>query len=334
MNVAFDIGILPDRPVGEIVELAVEAESLGFEGIWIADSQSIFRDVYSALTLCAARTRNILLATGVTNPLTRHPAVTACSIATLQELSEGRAVLGIGTGESAVQTAGLPAATLAEMEEYTGTVRALLSSGSAQFHQKEIRMTWPQDLNPVPIHFASSGPKSLRLGGRIADGVLFQVGAAPALVRYALENIERGASEKGRRLSDLTLSLRLACSVSEDGSRARDEIRPYAAAACVTTYRSVPAERIPAAIAEDVKRLREHYDYYKHVRSDAGHRELVTDGILDSVAIAGTPEEAIPRFQELIAMGIDRIVLPLTVQNPLKLMRILAEKVIPHLSAP
>ena len=83
-------------------------EELGFAGIWVADSQSVFRDAFDALTLCATRTRTLQLATGVTNPVTRHPAALAGTFATIDELSSGRAIIGIGVGESAVQnTAGL-----------------------------------------------------------------------------------------------------------------------------------------------------------------------------------------------------------------------------------
>jgi energy-coupling factor transport system ATP-binding protein len=90
---AFHVGILPNRPVAEIAELAAEADRLGFGGIWVADSQSIFRDAYQTLAVCATRTTQLQLAVGVTNPVTRHLSVTAGSIATLNELSGGRAVL-------------------------------------------------------------------------------------------------------------------------------------------------------------------------------------------------------------------------------------------------
>jgi 5,10-methylenetetrahydromethanopterin reductase len=107
MPVPVHVGLLPNRPVAEIAELAARAEDLGFAGVWLADSQSIFRDPFCALALCAGRTRRLKLATGVTNPVTRHPATLACSFATLDELSGGRVVLGIGVGESSVETLSL-----------------------------------------------------------------------------------------------------------------------------------------------------------------------------------------------------------------------------------
>ena len=103
----WDIGVVAQERVDSVAALAAEAEALGFGGIWVADSQHVFRDPWAALALAAARTHRIRLATGVTNPVTRAPAVTACAVATLDELSGGRAVLGIGVGESAVHNLGL-----------------------------------------------------------------------------------------------------------------------------------------------------------------------------------------------------------------------------------
>ena len=98
----------PDRPIGETADLAAEAERLGYEGVWVSDSQSIFRDVFAALTLVAERTSRITIGTGVTNPLSRHPAVIAGAIGSIAEHAGGRpVVLGIGTGETAVEDLGL-----------------------------------------------------------------------------------------------------------------------------------------------------------------------------------------------------------------------------------
>ncbi len=330
MGVSFEIGLLPQGPVAELVELAVAAEELGFRGVWVADSQSVFRDAYAALALCAARTSKVRLATGVTNPVTRHPAVLAGSIATLDELSGGRATLGIGLGESSVRTLGLRPARLKELEEATQVIRSLLRGDTATYQGKEIRMAWPT--RPVPIFFAASGPKSLQLAGRIADGVLFQVGSDPALVNYAIKNIRLGAEQAGRKLSDVRLYARLACAVAADGRRAREEVRGYAAAAAGTVFTSVPKQDMPAGLWAEIKKMKEQYDYYQHASSAAAHKELVTDSILDSIAIAGTPEEALPKFKAMVALGVEGFVLPLSTTQPKELLRTLAEKITPYFS--
>ena len=328
MAVEFHVGLLPDRPAADVARLAAEAESLGFAGVWVADSQSIWRDAFVALTLAAASTDRVALATAVTNPVTRHPAVLAGLFATLDELSGGRAVIGIGVGESSVRTLGLVPARLARLEEVVGVIRALLAGEEAELDGRTIRTTWTSV--QVPVYVASSGPRSLRLAGRIGDGVLFQVGSEPALVRYAQREIAAGAAE-GTRVDAPRQLVRMACSVGPDGRAARDAVAGYAAAAAGTVFANVPAEDLPQDVAEEIRLMKERYDYYEHASSSAAHRELVTDRMLDAIAVAGTPEEAVERFRELVALGVDGFVLPMTGPDPAATMRVLAENVLPAL---
>lgn len=328
MEPEFHVGLLPNRPVSEVVELAVAAEEFGFDGVWIADSQSVFRDAYIALALAADRTERIKLAPGVTNPVTRHPAVLAGSIATLAEHSNGRAILGIGVGESAVRTVGLPPAKLRRLEEVTLAIRSLLAGEAAHYDGTELKLSWPT--TEVPVIYSSSGPRSLRLGGRVADGVLFQVGAHPALVSYGLANIRAGVEEAGRNRTAVTRLMRLACSVSYDRARAREEARGYIATAAGTVYWAVPHEHVPADVLDDLERMKARYDYSKHAAGDAEHASFITDRIIDAISVVGTPDEVIPRFRELAGFGIDGFVLPITTPDPKATMRLLANEVIPH----
>lgn len=324
----FHIGNLPNRPVVEVAELAASAEKLGFGGIWIADSQPIFRDAWAALTLCATRTQTLKLATGVTNPITRHPAVIAGSIATLNEISGGRALLGMGVGESAVHNLGLRPSSLRRLEEVTQYIRALLAGEPAVLDGHEIKQPWgPQS---VPIWWASSGPRSLRAAGRVCDGVLFQVGAHPDLVRYGLENIAAGAGEANRPVADVKRYARLACSISEDAERARAEAKGFVAAAAGTVYSAVAPEIMPDGLHDDLKLMKERYDYSRHASDTAAHAALLTDRIIDSIAIAGTPDDVVPRFRELLELGVDGFVI--TTGHPRETMRVLAEQVLPQLT--
>jgi 5,10-methylenetetrahydromethanopterin reductase len=325
----FHVGVLPNRPVAEIADFAAEAETFGFTGIWIADSQSIFRDSYVALAGCALRTSRMTLATGVTNPVTRHPATIASAIATLDELSGGRALLGIGVGESAVRTVGLRPAKLARLEEATHALRALLEGRTATWDGAETRLAWWSG-RAVPIWYASTGPRSLQLGGRVADGVLFQVGSHPDLVGYALRRIDDGADAAGRPPEQVRRLVRLACSVDVDGDRARTDARGYVAAAAGTVFGAVPREEMPGELWAELARMKEGYDYFQHAAATAPHAELITDAILDAIAVAGTPEDVVPRLRELIALGADGFVLTVTSAEPSRSLRTLAEHVLPH----
>ena len=97
--------LLPSRPSSELRDLAVLAEALGYNDFWLADER-FFREVYSLLALAATRTTRIRLGPCVTDPFSRHPALTAMAIATLHEISAERAVLGIGAGVSGFQELG------------------------------------------------------------------------------------------------------------------------------------------------------------------------------------------------------------------------------------
>ncbi len=328
-KVRFDVGLLPTRPVDEVADLAVHAENTGFGGVWVADSQSVFRDVWATLALCADRTRKIRLATGVTNPITRHPAMLSGNIATLNELSGERAILGMGRGESAVYNLGLKPATIREWEECALTVRALLRGDTTTYQGQEIRMAWP--VSPVPIFFAASGPKALQSAGKVADGVLFQVGSEPSLIEYALENVRKGADAAGRDFDEVQLFVRVACNVGRDRGRAREEMKGYAAVAAGTVVSSVPKEIFAESLWRELKEMKERYDYYQHGSSQAPHNELVTDRILDSIAIAGTPEEAVSRFQEIVHLGVDGFIIPITSSEPRALLSTLSDEVIPRL---
>jgi 5,10-methylenetetrahydromethanopterin reductase len=330
MAISFHIGILPNRQLDDFVDWVALADELGFGGVWVADSQSVFRDAFMALTMFALRTKNMELGTGVTNIITRHPAVLASSFATLDEISGGRAQLGIGVGDSAIYNIGHKPSKLKRFEEIIGVLRTLMAGDTAHFDGQDIKVSWPP--RKVPVVIACTGPRSLQLAGRIADGVLFQVGSAPFLVKYAKKNIELGAKEAGRDPKDIKLYQRLACAVAEDREQVRTEARGYASVAASTIYAGIPKEDVPEGLWEDLHIMKQEYDYQQHGSMDAKQADLITDRILDAVAIAGTPEEAVPRFKQLIELGVENFVLPIATKEPDKIIKTLADEVMPHLS--
>jgi 5,10-methylenetetrahydromethanopterin reductase len=329
--VAFDLGIVPREPASEVLDLCLEAEALGLDGLWVADSQSVFREAMTLLGACAGRTGRVLLSTGVTNPVTRHPAALASAFATLAELAPGRVLLAIGRGESAVFTAGLRPASLEQLEEAVRCLRELLAGRAGAWRKRTLRLSWPPP--EVPIVVCASGPRTLELAGRIGDGVLFQVGADPALVRYALRHVEAGARESGRMLADLLVCARVGCSVDDDRGAARAEARAYAAVAAKTVLDSVPAAELPEGLALEARELRERYSYAEHGAAGAVQASLVSDEVLDAVVVSGTPAEAVERLRALADLGVDRLVCPLVSSDPRLQLRLLAERVAPGVRA-
>src|SRR5271163_2655573 len=183
---------------------SVEAE--GWDGQMFMDSQSLCADPYVRMGVWAAATEKLRLSTGVTNPLTRHPAVTAAAAATLQSISGGRAVLGIGRGDSALAYLGHAPSRLAAFERALRDLQTLLSGGEVAFggslspidapsldtlslgnRPTATRLRWlPEGLAKVPLDVAATGPKVIEMAAPIAERLTLSVGAIPERIDWAL----------------------------------------------------------------------------------------------------------------------------------------------------
>jgi 5,10-methylenetetrahydromethanopterin reductase len=320
MPITIHIGLHPDRPIAETADIVVEAERLGYDGAWIADSQNLFRDAFTALALSADRTSTIALGTGVTNPVTRHASVIAGAIATVDELSDGRMTLGIGTGETAVQTIGKRPARLADMEHTVNVVRGLLDGERPVLDDFAMSMPWPR--RAVPIHIAATGPRALALAGRAADGAYLKVGTHPSLVRYAIDAAHGAAIEARRDLSGYAVHTLVPFAVSKDEETARATVAGFAAAIAGAALAAVPRDVVPEDLWRDMEELnaasreaRAEQSYVEWLDSPA-YRELITDTIVDAFSIAGTPSQVLERLDELEDLGVTGVVIPLVMSDP------------------
>ena len=127
-------------PRDELVEWVQAAESLGFHRIGVADSPALYRDLWVSLTHVALNTRRLPFGPWVTNPVTRHPVVTASAASALAELAPGRVCIGVGSGNSGVYNAGRRAASLASLREYVTTLRSLMTTGEAEYRGGTARL--------------------------------------------------------------------------------------------------------------------------------------------------------------------------------------------------
>jgi 5,10-methylenetetrahydromethanopterin reductase len=195
------------------------AEELGYDRCGIWDSPALFREPWVTLGSVARDTERIALGTWVTNALNRHPAVTAACAATVDDLAPGRVYIGIGTGGTGVWHYGLETAKLAELEAYVLAVRSLLRTGAADWNGHALSMQWagPRE---VPIVIAAHASRTLRLAGRIADGVVIGLGISPEVVSGSLEILEAGARDAGRTLDDIEVWFTCFWWVDEEPGRA------------------------------------------------------------------------------------------------------------------
>ena len=297
----FGVGLFPTEPLQQMIHLAKVTEDLGYTHIWVGDSHLIWREAYVNMAAMALSTTRVKLGTGVTNPLTRHPSVVASAYATLEEYSPGRTIVGIGLGDSSVETMGMKPATLANFEAALMQMRELFEGKEAQLPSGKIHLLHPCK-NKVPIYIAASGPKMLELSGRIADGIIVLVGVADEYIAHAREKISAGAKAAGRRIEDINLVLWVPCAVSEKAP-AKDAVKAHVArvVAHPLPYVLDPKEQ---QVLQDIRKT---YDYYHHMDQQANHAEVIPDWLVDKFAIAGTVEQCHAQIQRIKKTGIQQI---------------------------
>jgi 5,10-methylenetetrahydromethanopterin reductase len=314
--------MLPAYEPARLADLAVLAESAGFDDFWLADER-FFREVYACLTLCALRTRRIRLGPCVTDPYSRHPALTAMAIATLDEIAGGRALLGIGAGVSGFRELGIDASRSAvAIREAVEVIRALLAGETVTVKGREVSFTDGRlDFTParadLPIFVASQRAGGCRVAGRVADGAVMQGALAEPLVRFLRETVHGAAREAGRDPAGVDLVARLNVCIHNDRRVARDTMRP-------TLVRSLSAQRpdfftfatagltVPAGLRDKVLAL-------PYTHDAAPLRALapeVPDAFVDACTLTGSPEVIAPEVVRLARSGITEVVVyPLAVDG-------------------
>lgn len=322
-KIKFGINFLPNAAL-ELVEWVKTAEDTGFSIAGIADSQSLYRDVYMCEALAAVATKSIIIGTRVINPLTRHPAVAACAAATLEEIIPGRTMVGIGTGDSAVDNIGVRPSTRAEMVEYIKVVRELLTTGRSSYvpgHSKEsrppvgiytdkpVKMTWWHSKKNVPIYIAASGPLALQTAGEVADGVVINTGMTPEIVADSIKQVKIGCERAGRDISEVNMWWLPLTNVDDNRERAINEIAPTLASAGSHLARfTTKGKHIPPELMDKVKELGRRYNSDQHDKPDSANRELAKElGLLDYLAdrfsVAGSAKDCIKKLEGAIDAG-------------------------------
>ncbi|HWO43883.1 MAG TPA: LLM class flavin-dependent oxidoreductase [Candidatus Eisenbacteria bacterium] len=297
----YGVGLFPTEALPQMIHLAKLSEELGFSHVWVGDSHLIWREAYVNMTAVALNTKQVKIGTGVTNPVTRHPSVVASAYATLEEAFPGRMIVGIGLGDSSVETMGMKPARLGAFEAALAQMRELFAGREFQLETGKIRLLHPCKRR-LPIYVAASGPRMLELSGRIADGIIVLVGVAREYIAHAREKIAAGAKAAGRKLGEIELVLWVPCAVS-DRAPAKDAVKAHVA--------RVVAHPLPYVLDPEEKKvleeIRRTYDYYHHMDQQANHAEVIPDWLVDKFAIAGTVEQCREQIERIRQSGIQQI---------------------------
>ncbi|MGH3080010.1 MAG: TIGR03842 family LLM class F420-dependent oxidoreductase [Gaiellaceae bacterium] len=329
----FGVTVLPDPPSSRFFELIELAEQHGFEYAWTYDSHILWQESYATLPLAAARTNRIKLGHFVTNPGIRDPTITASWYATMQDLSNGRMVMGIGRGDSSRRVVGLKPVRVAEFEARCQMIKDLMNGRKVDWNEKELELTWARkELPEIPMWIAGYGPKALAVAGRVADGVIIQL-ADPVIIQWIMDVARKAAEEAGRDPAELKCIVGAPSHITDDLADARDQVRWFPA--MVSNHVMDLIERygwesdIPEALTDYVK-ARKFYDYKDHSRVGAAHGEFVTDEICDRFCVLGTAEQAADKLRELESVGVDQFNIYLMTHSQEETLAAYGDQIIPQ----
>ena len=293
-----------DSP-SEFRSMVSSIEAAGFDQLWLTDSSLHARDPYSYLCLASEVSATLLVGTAVTNPVTRHPALVATSIATVEDVSGGRAVLGIGAGDRPLRALDLKPAKVAELGHSIDAIRRLLRGETVDHHSElfslhEAHLRVPV-AKEIPVFISASGERTLRLAGEIADGVILLCGLAARGISWALERIDEGAERAGRPRPHIAL---FAYGCIDD-----DEEVALAAAAPIAAWfpQTVPVYCELAGLDPAVaKAVRDSYHGGEFQEAGAAARLLPQD-FIQRMALAGSRARITDQLRDLRQTGVDSI---------------------------
>ena len=292
-------------PPVEFERMVSGIDALGFDHLWLTDSSLHARNSYAYLTLAAKTSSRLLLGTAVTNPLTRHPAITAAAAATVDEISGGRMTLGIGAGDRPLLALGMKPSPLASLRASIVAIRELWSGdhvsiedGAFSLRDAHLRFTARSD---IPIYISASGPRTLELAGEIADGVILLVGLFPEALAWALEHVDRGAAKAGRPRPHVAVFAYGA--IDDDQDVAMASARSIAAWFPQTAPAICELAGVPVSLVDDV---RARYAGGEFQEAEEAAR-LLPDDFVRSVALAGDAAHARGRIEAVVHAGADSI---------------------------
>ena len=307
---------------------AREIETAGWDGMLVVDSQNLSGDPYVSLALAAAATTRIGLGTGVTNSVTRHAAATATAITSVNRVSNGRAVLGIGRGDSALAHLGRAPARLAQFERYLRQLQAYLRGDSVPFEDIDIpfdvappmsqlhlhdapaasRITWIAEGPKVPVEVAASGPKVIAISAIHAERVMFTLGADLERLQWGIELARKTRRDAGLDPDGVAFGayINMGCHTDIDAARAlvRGGLTTFARFSVMHGKANGP---VSARDRRQLETLVANYDMKQHTRAVSRQAGTLSDDFVDRFAVVGPPDRCLSRLRELAALGLDKV---------------------------
>ena len=305
----FGVVLQADPPATRVIELAKEAEQLGFAYAWTFDSHVLWQEPFVIFSQILAQTERLIVGPMVTNPGTRDPTVLASLFATLNDMFGPRTVCGMGRGDSALRYIGRTPTTLENSAAATRVIKDLVAGKTVEYNGKQLRFPWIKDGWDLPVWMAAYGPKALESTGRNYDGFILQL-ADPQIVEWTVAAVRAAAAQAGRDPDSLTICVAAPAYVGDDLDHQRDQVRWFGGMVgnhvvdLVNRYGEDEA-RVPKALADYIK-ARRGYDYDHHGRAGNRSTDFVPDEVVERFCILGPVSNHIARIRELADLGVDQ----------------------------
>lgn len=313
MRMAFAVGMGRDESVDQVGGLAKAAEDAGFSYVTFVDQPGMSRDVYACMSVAAMATRSIRIAQGVTDPSTYSPWVIANATATIRELSGGRAFVGLGAGGPYGKS--MRPLPVKQVRAAVQFIKEFTAGREAEFDGIRMRSEWIR--TPLPVYIGTAGPRMLQMAGEVADGVMLASNADPVVLKWQLEQIERGAAKAGRDPADIDVWARGMIYLTDSPEHARREVSGYAVNSARALYRRFSLkngpeleelrrrlEREHPGLIDECKRVHDVWTPDQHERVDTPASAAVSDRIIDVQHLAGTADEIRHKLQRIGELGI------------------------------
>jgi alkanesulfonate monooxygenase SsuD/methylene tetrahydromethanopterin reductase-like flavin-dependent oxidoreductase (luciferase family) len=311
------------------------AESLGYEAVWVTDSQMLYSDCYAVLALAATQTKRLRLGPGTAICGTRIPPVHAAAVATLNRLAPGRVHLGIGTGNTAMRTMGQRPMRVADYAEYLRVLSGLLRGEVVDYtyngvtrpirilmHDKEYMNLEPK----IPLYVSGFGPRAMELAGRYGDGLVFAIPPRGVPVAEALGHARQGASAAGRsfdhfRNCALTNIALLETGEPVDSERVISIVGPNVMASVYYFYDEVHERGIDpppflraiwkryCALVEQTPPEHRHFRTHEfhYTRLHPGEAELIDTDLIRATCLVGPADALVEQIRELERQGLQEL---------------------------
>ena len=320
--------VIPSSPQ-LVVQRAKEYEAAGLAGMVVWDAQSSDGDCYVSLAAAAMATTSLKLGTGVTNPVTRHPAVTASAIASLQAISSGRAVLGIGRGDASLAHIGRAPASVDTLSRYTQPVQRYLRGDSVEFDEltefatnapnlsqldlghspPHSKLEWLNNMPKVPVEVSATGPRMIADAAIHADGVMLSVGADLVRLRWGIDLVRSTRAKAGLDPNGISVGAWVNVVAHPDIEIARQ--LASGGTSVFARFAIMHGKPTGPQTDESIKSLEHLYndfDLRDQASSSSAQAQGMSQDFIDNYAIVGTADTCVERLRQISDLGIHKVI--------------------------